>query len=134
MPERPGGCFAQNVPVPFSLPNINQGGATMRTLLAALVVTCLLAVPSVVAADDGCAPCCKPACAKCCKVVCELKEVKKTVWKVECEEFCVPEPGRGCCVKPGKVRTRKKLLRKEITVKVPVYRCVVVDCTCGEEK
>jgi len=110
----------------------------MRGLLASLAVLCLLAVPSTVAADDGCAPACKPACkpacAKCCKVVCEWKEVTKTVWAVACEEFCVPKPGRGCCVSPGKVRTRKKLLRKEITVKVPVYRCVVADCTCGEEK
>jgi len=106
----------------------------MRTLLASLVVLCVLAAPSAVAADDGCAPSCKPACAKCCKVVCEWKDVKKTIWAVECEEFCVPKPGRGCCVSCGKLRTRKKLMRKEITVKVPVYKCVVVDCTCGEEK
>jgi hypothetical protein len=60
--------------------------------------------------------------------------VKKTVWAVECEEFCVPRPGRGCCAPCGKMHTRKKLLRKEITVKVPVYKCVVVDCACGEPK
>jgi hypothetical protein len=44
-----------------------------------------------------CGCCC--ACEKYCRVVCEMKEVKKTVWVVKCEEFCAPLPGcrRGCC-------------------------------------
>ncbi len=103
----------------------------MRALLASLVVVCLFAAPSALAADDGCGPACKPVQPKCCMVVCEWKEVKKTVWAVECEDFCVPTPG---CFSCGKVHTRKKLLRKEITIKVPVYRCVVVDCACAEQK
>ena len=89
-----------------------------------------------------------------CQVVVETKKVKKQVWAVECEEFCAPLPhlcvhaGRihtgpakdGCdpcasvagpAVPPrcGKLRTRKKLVRKEIECEVPVYRCVVV-CGC----
>lgn len=30
-----------------------------------------------------------------CKTVCEMKEIKKTVWNVKCEPFCVPLPGHG---------------------------------------
>jgi len=101
----------------------------MRSLFVLLAMTCFLAAPSFAAAADGdCGPAVKPSCAKCCQVVCEWKEVKKTIWAVECEEFCTPSPG---CFSYGKARVRKKLLRKEITVKVPVYRCVPVTCTCG---
>ncbi len=31
-------------------------------------------------------------CEKQCKIVCEMKEVKKTVWVVKCEEFCTTLP------------------------------------------
>jgi len=106
---------------------------------------------------------------KVCKVVCEMKKVKKTTWVVECEEFCASLPnckrpcksccntgncGEECCCDPcaslrrpmvppkcGKVRCRKKLVKKEIICEVPVYKCVVVcvnSCCeaaacCGEE-
>jgi hypothetical protein len=59
-----------------------------------------------------------------------MKEIKKTVWVVECEEFCTTLPGRCCTPRCGKVRCKKKLVKKEIKVQVPVYRCKVVDC-CG---
>jgi len=97
------------------------------------------------------------ACGKVCRVVCEMKKIKKTVWVVECEEFCVPLPGccegkrhccqtSGCrdsCASPrrpmsvprcGKVRCRKKLIKKEFTYAVPVYKCVVCGggCNCNE--
>lgn len=96
---------------------------------------------------------------KVCRVVCEMKEVKVTCWDVECDDFCVPLPGcgHGCCgqscgepgccdsgcgcAKPvtppkcGKVRCRKKLVKRVVTKKVPVYKCVVeyvcAGC-CGE--
>jgi hypothetical protein len=37
-------------------------------------------------------------CEKHCQVVCQMKEVKKTVWVVKCEDFCAPLPncGLGC--------------------------------------
>jgi hypothetical protein len=34
-------------------------------------------------------------CEKHCRVVCVVKEVKKTVWVVKCEDFCAPLPGCG---------------------------------------
>ncbi|MFZ1936846.1 MAG: hypothetical protein WCB27_15720 [Thermoguttaceae bacterium] len=42
---------------------------------------------------------CVCQCEKHCCVVCEMKEVKKTVWVVKCEDFCAPLPGcpHGCC-------------------------------------
>jgi len=114
---------------------------------------------------DCCGACgAKCCCQKTCKVVCEMKQVKRTVWVVECEEFCTSLPNcdrdpcrrcnscRGakascwsCCNDPcaalnsrnyvppkcGKVRCRKKLVKKEITCEVPVYKCVVVFCCPG---
>jgi hypothetical protein len=105
---------------------------------------------------DCCGAC---GCRKVCKVVCEVKKIKKHVWVVECEEFCAPWPGckpcagprcgscggdgcgdscGACCGRPivpprcGPVRCRKKLVKKEITCEVPVYKCVVVSCGCGD--
>jgi hypothetical protein len=49
---------------------------------------------------DCCAHCdCRDCCEKYCKVVCEMKEVKKTVWVVKCEDFCAPLPScpLNCC-------------------------------------
>ena len=100
---------------------------------------------------------------KACQVVCEMKEIKKTVWTVECEEFCAPLPGCGIrcsdhsscdtkcddqpcfaaqksppCPTCGPLRSRKKLVPKEVSSKVPVYRCVVKDnghcCDDGADK
>jgi hypothetical protein len=43
---------------------------------------------------DRCGRCgCGCPCEKYCRVVCEMKEVKKTVWVVKCEDFCAPLPG-----------------------------------------
>lgn len=116
-------------------------------------------------APDCCAHCgCHDCCDKYCRVVCEMKEIKKTVWVVKCEDFCAPLPGCGrccddgcesckdttcdnCCDKScdpcasienrkyippkcGKVRTKKTLEKKEITCKIPTYKCVVV-YACG---
>lgn len=116
-------------------------------------------------AGNACGPACCNSCGhKVCRVVCGMKEIKKTVWVVECEEFCVPNPhcprdcckssccqesacgdtcdgccasGGGChhkCLVPpkcGPVRCRKKLIKKEIVCKVPVYKCTVCGA-CGE--
>lgn len=107
-------------------------------------------------AADCCAQCgCAGPCEKYCRVVCEMKEVKKTVWSVKCEEFCAPLPRCGLCdcdggancdcgcsekcdpcaaenarkyvtPKCGKVREKKTLVKKEVVCKVPSYKCVVV--------
>ena len=115
---------------------------------------------------QSCEPTCCSGCGqKACRLICTMKKVKKTVWVVECEEFCVPNPrcghscgkkccksscctegcGEGCqsccdpcadrrrCLVPphcGKVRCRKKLIKKEITCEVPVYKCVVCGTCC----
>ena len=128
----------------------------MRTLACALAATACLAMAGAAVAGDGgggpgrcdkatcCACCgCTAPCKKVCRVVCQMKEVEVTCWEVECEEFCVPLPrlcGRkagACerdCVAPpkcGKVRCRKKLVKKKVTRKVPVYKCVV-EHVCGK--
>ncbi len=143
----------------------------MRTILLSLAIGFLIANTCVAADSCGSPACCDrthESCGGCgvqktCKVICETKKVKKTVWVVECEEFCAPLPncerscksscGGGCgdsgcdsgcssdpcdslrrpLVPPkcGKVRSRKKLVKKEITCEVPVYKCVVVCCNAG---
>ena len=61
-------------------------------------------------APDCCANCgSRGCCEKYCRVVCEMKEVKKIVWVVKCEDFCPLMPGcplhceEGCesCGKEG---------------------------------
>lgn len=83
------------------------------------------------------------ACRPQCTVICATKNEIKTVWEVQCEEYCNPLPGlcaEGCheCVKGecekgcpkgnppkcGPVRCRKILIKKELVNKVPVYKCV----------
>jgi hypothetical protein len=124
---------------------------------------------------DCCAHCGGHGCCqKYCRVVCEMKEVKKTVWAVKCEDFCAPLPScplhcNECCKSCqeesckvctcgtdcgktcdpcadlenrnyyppncGKVRTKKTLEKKEITCKIPSYKCVVVYACpeCGQK-
>lgn len=108
--------------------------------------------------DKSCGSCCGTGC----KVVCEMKKVKKHVWVVQYEQICVANPGckKSCCgygadcsdggcgdcgpcaellsrpmVKPhcGKVRCRKKLIKKTIVCEVPTYKCIPISCgsTCG---
>ena len=130
--------------------------ALLVTANAAVADDCC--VPAACGTASSCGHCgCHAPCKKVCRVVCEMKEVKETCWVVECEDFCAPLPGcrnnnccgqscsdvsccsGGCCEKPvtppsrGKVRCRKKLVKKEIKKKVPVYKCVVeyVCCDCN---
>jgi hypothetical protein len=137
----------------------------MKTYMLSLTaIVSLLLAGAVIAADagktppacdqaTGCAhrcPHCGCACQKYCKTVCEMKEVKKTVWVVKCEDICIPNPscGRGGCgscdsdkacnetgtngcdkkivpPKCGKIRTIKKLIKTEVVCKEPSYKCVV---------
>ncbi len=99
---------------------------------------------------------CEAVCPQRCNIVCEMKKIKRTVWVVECEEFCTLLPncdpckrcgikgrcGDSCCDDPcaalqnrsvvapkcAKVRARKKLVKKEIICEVPIYKGVVI---CG---
>jgi len=144
----------------------------MRTTALSLAAGLLIACPAAGAERGGPPACCSQThecCARCgvpktCKVVCEMQKVKKTVWVVECEEFCAALPRCGPACKPcggcgkascescagqscsdpcaslrrpmvpprcGKVRCIKKLVKKEITCEVPVYKCVVVCCSPG---
>ena len=107
--------------------------------LAVFAALLLMLTPDAIAGKAGIAAKCRPSCAKCCEPVCETKTVIKTVWVVQCEEFCVANPTLGCgkssCCKPrcGKTRSRKQLIKKEIAVEVPVYKCVPVECVCGSK-
>jgi hypothetical protein len=70
----------------------------MRLLLS---FTAALLLANVAEAAGGCgtSACgieshsCRSCNARTCKVVCEMVKVKKTVWVVECEEFCPMFPG-----------------------------------------
>lgn len=81
----------------------------MRTLVLTLAIGWTIADMAVAA--DCCAP---PTCAavqscndcgaqKACQVICETKKVTKVVWRIECEDFCVPMPGcrDKCCASNG---------------------------------
>ena len=109
---------------------------------------------------DCCAHCgghrpCQP---KVCQVVCEIKKEKRHCWCVEREDFCITlpgcghgkacrDPGCGCSdprcdggcpkcqqgpvpPKCGKPCTRKKLVKREYEVEIPVYKCVVKYLCC----
>jgi hypothetical protein len=70
----------------------------------------------------------------------ETKTVTKPEYTVECEEFCVPGPSTRTHVcdecghkkivytpNCGEVRTRKKLVKKDVKTKVQKYKWVVED-------
>ncbi len=89
----------------------------MRTLLLSMAIGLMLAnaatafdgggVPGACVETKGaptcCASCgCNSPCEKSCQVVCEMKEVKKTVWVVHCEEFAPLLPQcKHCCEEEG---------------------------------
>ena len=137
----------------------------MRTILLSIAVV-LVSAGVGFAADCG-PPACGEvqncdvcgdvaACPQRCNIVCEMKKIKRTVWVVECEEFCTLSPNfdrckRGCGIQGGcgnscgdpcaalqnrpvvapkcaQVRARKKLVKKEIVCEVPIYKGVVI---CG---
>ncbi len=88
----------------------------MRTVLLTTAIGLLLS-GAALAGDCCTAPACcnqtHDCCGGCgvrkvCKVVCEMKKVKKTVWRVECEEFCIPNPR--CPPAEHKKRRLKRVL------------------------
>ncbi len=117
----------------------------IRYLLAVAVLSWGLALPAASRAEHKCARCGEaPACCKVCRVVCEYKDVKKTKWTCEPHDICLPGPAKycghagpcGCPVPvptPGRIITRRHLIRVEYTCRVPVYR-LVVEYLCPECK
>lgn len=121
-----------------------------RQLLAVLLVTFMSSSAAIANASNCCDRCgCKQHCRKVCRVVCDTKEVKETCYSLVCEDYCLPGPP-ACCTKSkcggcgscnhcatatcGKVRTKAKLVKREITRKVPITKCVVetlCDGCCG---
>ena len=96
-------------------------------------------------------------CSKVCRLVCEEKRITTTCWGTKCEDFCAPGPScpdhehcetvcgnngdpQAPCSEPktlrwthwtpgdcGTVYTKKKLMKRTITKKVPSYKWVVED-------
>ncbi|HEX5442947.1 MAG TPA: hypothetical protein VFW87_03920 [Pirellulales bacterium] len=111
---------------------------------AILCCACLLLAGGAARAGDCCQHCGRHTdCCKVCRVVCEMTKVSKPEFECECEDFCVPGPsqcetvcddcGNKCRVyTPGcaKVRTRVKLVRKEVVQEKPSYKWVVEDVCC----
>lgn len=111
---------------------------------------------TVRATDGGCHHCgCLEGCKKVCRLVREDKKVTVTCWGCKCEDFCAPgKSHRGCknvegiCEdcdpsvcnqskdfvwydwEPGcskQIYTKKKLMKKTVTKKVPSFKWVVED-------
>jgi len=92
---------------------------------------------------------CERDCNKVCRVECGTKKETKIEYSCECEDFCVPGRSRKCGVtcecddhgckthrtvwQPtcGKVRTRKNLVKKEVSKEVPDYKWVVEEICSG---
>jgi hypothetical protein len=92
---------------------------------------------------------CRQKCNKVCRLERGTKKEIKTEYSCEHEDFCVPGPSRKCgmrceCDSHGhtrrhivweptcaKVRTRTKLVKKEVTKEVPDYKWVVEEICCG---
>jgi hypothetical protein len=116
----------------------------VKTTVCLSVLLCACAA-AIVRAGDCCQRCgCHSACHKVCRVVCEIKKVPKTEYDCECEEFCVPgksercltydECGKRQCVYTpvcGQVRTRTKLVKKQVIEEKPSYKWVVEDLCCN---
>ncbi|HUY34694.1 MAG TPA: hypothetical protein VMV69_18255 [Pirellulales bacterium] len=92
---------------------------------------------------------CRQECKKVCRLVHGTKKETKTEYGCECEDFCVPGRSRKCGVKCdcdahghkyrhivwqptcAEVRTRKKLVKKDISKEVPDDRWVVEEICRG---
>lgn len=118
----------------------------MRTAASVvlLAIAVLLACTVPAAASQRCSRCgCCEGVHKYCRLVCEEKEVKRTCYSSVAEDFCVPDRsipcGEACdgcehftiwqptC---ARVRTRHKLVKREIVTRRPSWKWVVEDL-CG---
>lgn len=141
--------------------------ALFHALTFILAVAAVFAATTALAGEGSCAHCgSAPSCRKVCRLVCEEKKVQVVCWGCECEEFCMPGPSKpgckhcetvceNCDAKVGsksklfvwfdwipsraEVFTKKKLMKKTVTVKVPSHRWVTEDvcaacaANCGSE-
>jgi len=106
-----------------------------------LVALIVLGNPWIARAGSCCERCgCQQQCRKVCRLVCDTKEVKETCYSLVCEDYCQPGPP-ACCAKSkcngcsscahgttvtcGPVRTRARLVKREITRKIPITKCVI---------
>ncbi len=105
--------------------------------------------------DCQCAHCgCQAHCQKFCHVVCEWKDVKETIYGCRCKDICIPGRSEKECTKIdecnpyncplthddkplysiwnpaecARIRPVTKLVKYEVTHKVPVYKWVVEYC------
>jgi hypothetical protein len=111
----------------------------MKSFVCVVTVLIVCRYASLTAADECCDCCkCQASCCKVCRCVPTTKQVPKTVYCCECEDFCVPGPSTCCvvCDDCGKhhnvytpncahVRTRKKLVKETKTEEVKTYKWVV---------
>ncbi len=128
---------------------------SLATRLLALAV--LLSATASIADDSNCAGCGCQAAKKVCRLVPEDKTITVTCWGYQDEEFCIPGPssleckheesacaecdpsGKTCSVPkkfswlswcPGgcpQVMTKRKLVKRTVTKKVPSFKWVVED-------
>lgn len=120
----------------------------MKALLLALSLSLSVTAVAFGARTLTCGGCgCHSCVRKVCRLICTTEEKKKTVYSCECEDFCVPGPSECCgrrCVpdcdaccghrwetiwKPGcaRVRTRVKLVKREVVEQVPAWKWEVVE-------
>jgi len=113
----------------------NSGGERMKTLRILTAAAALAALAGPTAFAGGmCQVCqCQPAVKKVCVPVWTTKKVTKTVWDCKCEDICIPGPKlpHRCTAECGKVRTVRRLIRRTITIEVPVCHWVTKE-VCGD--
>ncbi len=122
----------------------------MKSFAIALVLGLVALASDVQAGPRRCGHCgCPKKCKKVCRLVCGTKTETKTVYSCECKDFCVPGPSHKCGVKCeydecghkcrhtiwkptcAHVRTRAKLVKKEVSKEVPDYTWEVEEVCCG---
>ncbi|MEX0713051.1 MAG: hypothetical protein WD278_11920 [Pirellulales bacterium] len=118
--------------------------------LFAITLSVAMAASVASAGQGWCDHCgCPQQCKTTCRLVCEPKQEKHVVYSCTLEEFCLPGPSRrsapACdCQARGHacrhvqweptcatVRTRKKLVKREVTKEVPSFKWVV-EKTCNQ--
>jgi hypothetical protein len=126
----------RNVPTNRQIPLV-EVSTMLRNTLAILILLAGLATLTCNSAwaDDCCIHCgCHAHLQKVCRLVPDEKKVTKTHYDVKCEDICLPGRSHkcGCEWIPscGKVKTVKKLVKVDVTKKVPSFKCVVETICC----
>jgi len=133
----------------------------LRSLIAASVYAGLPAMARASEGCCSHCGCSSNRCRKVCRLVSEDRKITTTCWGMECEDFCVPGPStpeckhcemvcengpeeKQVCVQPKRlvwtswipgcgqeIFTKRKLMKKTVTTKVPSFKWVVEDL-CAE--